>query len=97
MVSSKLLQLENAINNLSLEEKIWLMEKIIAQMKEQTKSANYQSQPDLESSYQNRNLGTEPLIGLFAASPDLATNSEEILQGEIISCPVEQLSLRTQR
>ena len=83
MVSSKLLQLENAINNLSLDEKIWLMEKIIDQMKEQTKSANYQSQPDLEFRHQNRNLETEPLIGLFAASPDLATNSEEILQGEI--------------
>ena len=75
MVSSKLLQLENAINNLSLEDKIWLMEKIIAQIKEQTKSPNYQSQPDLESSHQNKNLEIEPLIGLFAASPDLATNS----------------------
>ncbi len=80
MVSSKLLQLENAFNNLSLEEKIWLMEKIVAQMKEPTKPANYQSQSDLESGYQNTNLETEPLIGLFAASPDLATNSEEILQ-----------------
>ena len=42
MVSSKLLELENAINNLSLEEKIWLMAKIVAQMKEQTKYTNYQ-------------------------------------------------------
>ncbi|MGD1705145.1 hypothetical protein [Dapis sp. BLCC M229] len=83
MVSSKLFDLENAINNLSLEEKIWLMEKIVAQMKNQTKSTNYQSQVDLESRYENTNLETEPLIGLFAASPDLATNSEEILQGEI--------------
>ncbi len=83
MVSSKLLELENTINNLSLDEKIWLMEKILAQMKEQTKSASYQSQPDLESSYQHTNLETEPLIVLFAADPDLATNSEEILSGEI--------------
>ncbi len=34
-----------------------------------------------QSSYPNTNLETEPLIGLFTASPDLATNYEKILQG----------------
>ena len=49
MVSSKLLELENAIDNLSLEEKIWLLEKIVVQMRELTKVANFQVQLNLDS------------------------------------------------
>ncbi|MDY6804599.1 MAG: hypothetical protein SXA11_12435 [Cyanobacteriota bacterium] len=80
MVSSKLLELENAIDNLSLEEKIWLLEKIVVKMRELTK---IERQLNLESGNLKVNSEDEPLIGLFAASPDLATNSEEILREEI--------------
>ena len=76
MVSSKLLELENAIDNLSLEEKIWLLEKSVVQMRELTKVANFQVQLNLDSGNLNPNYEDEPLIGLFAGSPDLATNSE---------------------
>ncbi len=83
MVSSKLLELENAINNLSMEEKIWLLEKIVVQMRELTKVANFQVELNREQGDLNANSEDDPLIGLFAGSPDLATNSEEILQEEI--------------
>ena len=83
MVSSKLLELENAVNNLSMEEKIWLLEKIVVQMRELTKVANWQVELNREQGNLNANSEEDPLIGLFAGSPDLATNSEEILREEI--------------
>ena len=39
MVSTKLLELENSIQNLSLEEKLWLLEKIVGQVREITDNA----------------------------------------------------------
>ena len=39
MVSAKLLELENSIQNLSLEEKLWLLEKIVAQVRAITEDA----------------------------------------------------------
>lgn len=39
MVSAKLLELENSIQNLSLEEKLWLLEKILGQVREIAKDA----------------------------------------------------------
>jgi len=83
MVSSKLLELENTINNLSMEEKIWLLEKIVVQMRKLIEVSNFQQQLNLASGNLNACSEDDPLIGLFAGSPDLATNSEEILQEEI--------------
>lgn len=40
MVSSKLLELENAIHNLSLQEKLWLLDKIVQQMRAITTDAS---------------------------------------------------------
>ena len=37
----------------------------------------------LETARLEHDTGCDPLIGLFASSPDLATQSEEILQKEI--------------
>lgn len=83
MVSSKLLELESSIKGLSLDEKLWLLEKIVGQMRESKKSGNFQQDSNLESTSENINSEADGLIGLFSASPDLATNSEEILQNEI--------------
>ena len=57
MVSSKLLELENAVNNLSMEEKIWLLEKIVVQMRELTKVAKFQVELNREQG--NRNANSE--------------------------------------
>ena len=83
MVSSKLLELENTIDNLSLQEKIWLLEKIVVQMRKLTTFVDFQVPLNIEQGNLNTNSENEPLIGLFAGSPDLATNSEEILQEEV--------------
>ena len=40
MVSSKLLELEDSIQTLSLEEKLWLLDKIVQQMRAMTKDAD---------------------------------------------------------
>ena len=40
MVSSKLLDLENSIDNLSAEEKRWLLDKIVQQMEKITEEPN---------------------------------------------------------
>ncbi|NET12849.1 MAG: hypothetical protein F6K08_08300 [Okeania sp. SIO1H6] len=47
------------------------------------KSGNFQQDSNLESTSKNINSEADGLIGLFSASPDLATNFEEILQNEI--------------
>ncbi len=40
MVSSKLLELENAIHSLSLQEKLWLLDRIVQQMRAITTDAS---------------------------------------------------------
>ena len=40
MVSAKLIQLESSIENLSLEDKLWLLEKIVQQVQKVTNYAN---------------------------------------------------------
>lgn len=40
MVSNKLLELEDSIQTLSLEEKLWLLDKIVQQMRAITEDAN---------------------------------------------------------
>ena len=47
MVSAKLIQLENSIQNLSLEEKLWLLEKIVQQVQEVTQYTNLQQEQKL--------------------------------------------------
>lgn len=44
MASSKLLQLESSIQSLSLEEKLWLLEKILGQLREITTDVNRQQE-----------------------------------------------------
>jgi len=47
MVSAKLLELENSIQNLSLEEKLWLLEKIVAQVRAITEDAKVRQEQKL--------------------------------------------------
>lgn len=47
MVSTKLLELEKSIQNLSLEEKLWLLEKIVAQVRGITEDAKTKPEPKL--------------------------------------------------
>ncbi|MDY6802628.1 MAG: hypothetical protein SXA11_02315 [Cyanobacteriota bacterium] len=47
MVSTKLLELENSIQNLSLEEKLWLLEKIVAQVRSITEDAKAKQEQKL--------------------------------------------------
>ncbi|GGA23613.1 hypothetical protein [Okeania sp. KiyG1] len=55
MVSSKLIQLENSIQNLSLEEKLWLLEKIVQQVQEVTQYTNLQQEQKLvDIEYENQ-------------------------------------------
>ncbi len=42
MISSKALELENSIQVLSLEEKLWLLEKIVGQVRQLTTDTNIQ-------------------------------------------------------
>ncbi|NEP46116.1 MAG: hypothetical protein F6K35_45740 [Okeania sp. SIO2H7] len=48
MISAKLLELENSIQNLSLEEKLWLLEKIVAQVRAITENAKVRRELKLE-------------------------------------------------
>ena len=49
MVSSKLLELEDSIQTLSLDEKLWLLDKIVQQMRAITEDANLkQGRPEIE-------------------------------------------------
>ena len=52
MVSTKLLELEDSIQALSLEEMLWLLDKIVQQMRSITKDANSR-QGKLESDRDN--------------------------------------------
>jgi hypothetical protein len=47
MVSAKLLELENSIQNLSLEEKLWLLEKIVVQVRAITEDAKVRQEQKL--------------------------------------------------
>lgn len=49
MVSSKLLEIEDSIQTLSLEEKLWLLDKIVQQMRAIPEDANLrQGRPDIK-------------------------------------------------
>ncbi len=55
MVSAKLIQLENSIQDLSLEEKLWLLEKILQQVQKVTNYTNFkQEQKLVDIEYDNQ-------------------------------------------
>ena len=83
MVSPKLTELEDAIESLSLNETIWVLEKVIGKVKKLTQGVNNSDNLAEFNGVLSHKIETDHLIGLFEAEADLATNSETILQQEI--------------
>ncbi|MEQ8971454.1 MAG: hypothetical protein RIE73_13800 [Coleofasciculus sp. C1-SOL-03] len=65
-------------DSLTLDEKMQLIEALSRLIRQQINLS--QKTP---SSIENTNVDSDPLVGLFASTSDLATRSEEILQQEI--------------
>lgn len=83
MVSPKLTELEDSIESLSLNETLWLLEKVIGKVKRLTQGVNSSDHFSEFNDVLSNKIETDHLIGLFEAEADLATNAETILQQEI--------------
>ena len=64
-----------AAQNLSLRDQILLASQLMQCVAQETQSVS--------AKFLDQSQTEDPLVGLFAGSPELATRSEEILQQEI--------------
>lgn len=64
--------------SLTLDEKVQLIEALSRLIRQQINLSQ-----ETPSSIENTNVDSDPLVGLFSSTSDLATRSEEILQQEI--------------
>jgi len=64
--------------SLTLDEKMQLIEALSRLIRQQINLSQ-----ETPSSIENTNVDSDPLVGLFASTSDLAIRSEEILQQEI--------------
>lgn len=70
-------ELLNAAQQLSLHDQIRLVSQLMQLVAQEMQSTSVDTRPS--------NPTEDPLIGLFSGSPDLATQSEDVLQQELRS------------